>query len=269
MSVITGTFLSTTTIATTATLGSIRVGDYLDIDPGTGVLSVNTASLGTIAYTLPIATTSTLGGIKVGQFLDIDTATGVLSVNTVSIGQVSYSLPIATTSTLGGIKVGSGLSINPSTGVLSASASGSVDLTEDMETNGFYIRHSALQPDANILFAPNNVRLASNANTDITLGTDDITIDADDYIILSSPYVEVGSTINNSRLHVGRIYNYSGVGPPFFPAGIQFGDQTVQLTAYYANDFGPAIAGSNYGIEQQARVVDFNNPTLSVDYNLS
>jgi len=268
LSVQTGSFLSTTTIATTASLGSIRVGDYLDIDPGTGILSVNTTSLGTIAYTLPIATTSTLGGIKVGQFLDIDTATGVLSVNTVSIGQVSYSLPVATTSTLGGIKVGSGLSIDAGTGVLSATTSGNISLTEDMETNGFYIRRSALYPDANILLSPNATSISSNASTSITLQTDDITLSADDFIYLSSPYVRVGSAINTSRLHVSRIYSYSGVGAPFFPAGIQFGDQTVQLTAYYSNDFGPVQATSIAGIEQQARVVDFNNPTLSVDYNL-
>lgn len=130
-------------VATTSTLGGIKVGEYLSISGG-GVLSVNTSSLGTLAYTLPTATpyvkggiqigrgvsvdegerlnlnaatTSTIGGIKVGDYLSI---TGdVLTVNTASLGLAV--LPIATTSTLGGIKVGSGLTINSSTGVLSAS----------------------------------------------------------------------------------------------------------------------------------------------------
>jgi hypothetical protein len=33
-------------------------------------------------------------------------------------------------------------------------------------------------------------------------------------------------------LNVNRIYNYNGNFAPLFPAGIQFGDQTIQRTAY-------------------------------------
>jgi hypothetical protein len=134
-------------IATTSTLGGIKVGEYLLINE-TGVLSINTSSLGTIAYTLPTAsagikggvrigtgvnidvserlnlnaaTTSSIGGIIVGDYLLINN--NVLSVNTASLAEefiaLSYTLPIATPSVLGGIKVGTGLSINTTSGVLS------------------------------------------------------------------------------------------------------------------------------------------------------
>jgi hypothetical protein len=282
-------------IASTTTLGGIKVGQFLDINPSTGVLDVNTASIGQVSYSLPVATTSTLGGIKVGDYLDINTETGVLSVNTLSIGQATYTLPVATASVLGGVKVGSTLNINTETGVLNADTattanvgvvqigsglsvtaaglisvdtSTRVSLSEHMVTNGFEIRRTNVATSAKLDLETTNTVLQASNDSRLNLYATTASIKVDDRIDLRAPSVRIGDIITDSNLLVSRIYNYSGVGPPFFPAGIQFGDQSVQLTAYYGNDFGPVQATSDYGIEQQARVVDFNNRTLSVDYNL-
>jgi hypothetical protein len=39
-------------------------------------------------------------------------------------------------------------------------------------------------------------------------------------------------------LHVRAIYNYDGTFAPFFPAGVQYQDQTVQRTAWRGYDQG-------------------------------
>jgi len=91
------------TTATATVLGGIKVGTYLTINPSTGVLSINTATLGAAIsndYELPFATASVLGGIKIGSGLQINNSNGVASVR------------IATTSTPGMIQVGSGLLVD-------------------------------------------------------------------------------------------------------------------------------------------------------------
>ena len=140
-------------IASAAILGGVKIGEYLSINATTGVLTVNTATLGpalgSLSYTLPIATASILGGVKIGDtlninavsgvlnadiastssvgvvkigdYLTINSSTGLLSINTSTLGPalVDVALPIATTSTLGGIIVGDYLTINTSTGLMS------------------------------------------------------------------------------------------------------------------------------------------------------
>lgn len=59
-------------IASSTTLGGVKVGTGLTIDPVTGVLSAT-------PYNLPIASATDLGGVKVGTGLSIDPVTGVLS----------------------------------------------------------------------------------------------------------------------------------------------------------------------------------------------
>jgi hypothetical protein len=61
-------------VATTTTLGGIKVGDRLSIDAD-GVLDA------TYTYTLPTASSSVLGGVKVGTTLDI--SSGVLNLKSV------------------------------------------------------------------------------------------------------------------------------------------------------------------------------------------
>lgn len=58
-------------IASSGTLGAVRVGSGLNIDPFTGILSAD-------SYSLPIASVGTLGGVRVGTGLTV-TGSGVLS----------------------------------------------------------------------------------------------------------------------------------------------------------------------------------------------
>jgi hypothetical protein len=60
-------------------------------------------------------------------------------------------------------------------------------------------------------------------------------------LVLNAPVVKVGPDEYHSELHVQKIYNYAGTYAPFFPAGVQLADQTVQVTAYHP-DGGPLPA---------------------------
>ena len=122
---------TTYSAATTEAAGLMSAADKTKLD------NIDTAANN---YSLPIASSSTLGGVKVGSNLSINSSTGVLSADnqlpaqtnnsgkflstngtTASWTSISeYSLPIASSSALGGIKVGTNLSINDTTGVLSA-----------------------------------------------------------------------------------------------------------------------------------------------------
>ena len=105
-----GQFLNVST-ATGSAIGGIKVGEYLSINAATAVLTVNTATLGpalgSLAYVLPTATDTVLGGVKVGTTLNINSATGVLNAD------------IASTSSVGVVMVGDYLNINTTTGLLS------------------------------------------------------------------------------------------------------------------------------------------------------
>jgi hypothetical protein len=84
-------------IASDQTLGGVKVGNNLSIDPQTGVMSATDT-----VYSLPNASPSVLGGIKVGTNLSID-ANGVLSATdttysagagiSISDGVISVSYP--------------------------------------------------------------------------------------------------------------------------------------------------------------------------------
>lgn len=102
------------------TLGGVKVGSGLYIDPNTGVLS-STIS----AYTLPtagIGPGGTLGGVKVDNSTITISSSGVIS------STYNYTLPIAGTvssGALGGVKVdGTTVIIDPQTGVISATGAG-------------------------------------------------------------------------------------------------------------------------------------------------
>ena len=257
---------ATLTTATTSTLGGIVVGDYLSINSSTGVLSVNTASLASLSYVLPIATESVLGGVTVGTTLNINTTTGLLNVDTATSSTIGVVVPgdfltingsgrisvdadalleyvttgsvgIATTTTLGLVKIGDTLNINTTTGVLNADIAttasvglvrignginvtttgtisiagplGASGLTGDLYTNGYRIR---------------------NGNSKIFIENSSTTLETDRTVL--------GNDIYNSFLQVSQIYNYSGTGPPFFPAGVQYQDSTVQRTAWRGYDQG-------------------------------
>lgn len=68
-------------IASASTLGGIRIGTGLAIDPN-GIVSL------TYSYTLPIASSASLGGVRVGMGLAIDSS-GILSATGLTQGSVS------------------------------------------------------------------------------------------------------------------------------------------------------------------------------------
>ena len=49
---------------------------------------------------------------------------------------------------------------------------------------------------------------------------------------LSASQTKIGQSASSSTLLVQNIYNYAGTFAPVFPAGIQFGDNSVQVTAF-------------------------------------
>ena len=99
-------------IASSSTLGGVKVDGSTIVINGTGIISAP-------AYTLPTASQSTLGGVKVDG-TSITISNGIIS------GSSSYSLPTATigtqsTGTLGGVKV-DGTTITISNGVISSAS---------------------------------------------------------------------------------------------------------------------------------------------------
>lgn len=230
--------------------GGIRFSDgTVQTTAGTGTFTIS-----------QIASTTVLGVIRVGNYLAINSGTGVLNV--IPDAGWTYSLPFATTSTLGGIKVGYGLAINSSTGVLDVTSSTftntqatNVSLASDMFTNGFFIRSTGTgtgyESYAQITGGRINVKttgtidiLATSSTASIRLrnlssATNPTSIEINTATIeLKAPYIIGGTDVYNSTLQIGRIYNYAGTSAPFFPAGVQYQDNTIQRTAWRGYDQG-------------------------------
>lgn len=74
-------------------------------------------------YTLPVATSFTLGGVKIGSNITVNTGTISISKTNVTnaLGytppttDTKYTLPNATSSTLGGVKIGSNITVSSGT----------------------------------------------------------------------------------------------------------------------------------------------------------
>lgn len=222
-------------------LDPVRIGDGgIIFADGTVQLSA-----GGGAFTATqIASSSTLGVIRVGQYLSINSGTGVLSVDrdTLKSGTTWYTLPRASTSTLGGIAVGNGLvmdgdTLNVATTI--TSVVGRINLTEDMYTNVYAIRRSSGSSTyidlSNARFASGNNSLDLFANT-VYLTADTTSIELsknNSTIYIKANETVIGQSAGYSTLQVGRIYNYAGTNAPFFPAGVQYPDNTIQVTAFY------------------------------------
>ena len=305
--------------ATNTILGGIKVGSGLQV-LSDGTLNVNggeggavtsiSAGTGTFVSTSSGAVTVWIQPVTTNTF-SAGTGTAV-TINTVT-NDVTYRVIPATSSTLGGIIVGEGLNVNQN-GVISASSTatmGNINLTEDMRTNGFDIKHSSAYANSKLTVSTTTVALQALGRTSVVskllLGDlndteanvisltrgDDIVVDfrnitgyptyrtpgytarinsfannyievdngssklrltntatiiANDGITLAvsngqanieanltnikSTATILGTTVNNSTLRVERIYNYNGTFAPFFPAGVQFQDNTVQFTAF-------------------------------------
>ena len=236
---------------------------------------INSAGTGSFNLT-QIASTATLGVIRVGNNLTINSSTGVLNA---TFTYTEYVLPAASVSTRGGIKVGNGLTISgPQNDILNVSTStqfGNVSLTQDMLTNGYNIKSnsagdSVLQLIDNTFYLTGGgegivkgsyiFQISKNGGELEILGNSadirlkniglnrSIILEANTASIASN-LTKIGRSANTSTLHVQKIYNYAGSYAPEFPAGIQFGDASVQVTAWQTST-----------LIQSSIVVDFDNP---------
>jgi len=243
--------------------GGIQFGD------GSVLTTANiTTNTNTGTSIVPIATNTRLGVVKIGSGLTIQDD-GTLS------GAGSYTLPAATSNTRGGVRLGTGItvtdgdviSVNSTTFITTSTNVGKVSLTEDMTTNGYYIR-AAAGSDSYLLLGSNQgyARLSASYSdyyfADLKLHTEDfmgpkhfwtelsnsegIDIIAPNINLVSSNETTIG-TASTSTLNVQRIYNHAGTYAPTFPAGIQFGDNSVQVTAWQTST-----------LYQQ--YIDFQNP---------
>ena len=80
-------------------------------------------------------------------------------------------------------------------------------------------------------------------------------------------YAQHGLTIpvgSKFKCTHGTIQNFSGTGPPLLADGVQYGDLSVQRTAWPGYDYGQVIKSSAYGPSVPQ---DFNNTSLAVDFN--
>lgn len=282
----TTTYTISAKTATTSERGAIRLYNG-SINP-----IFDTFRLVGDALFINTATQTRIGGVRIGEYLKSSDELGTLTINTATL--VPYlntliSIPTASASTLGGIKVGSGLAIDGS-GVLSvttATTGGAISLTQDMLTNGYWIKYANTTTNSELLISNNSITMAVdtvpyrgmtingttselgyNINTIFRAESDKITaktqygryestnlgsgiyytttssavlnstsadITANQINLKSRTQTVVGADIYNSELQVSKIYNYSGTGPPFFPEGIQMPDNTVQITAYRAD----------------------------------
>ena len=270
-----GSGISITADGTISAEGGGGAGGDTIVAAGTGTVIYSSVSGSTSTYTVALtpASSGTLGGVIVGSGLDIDGA-GVLSTTatstpatTLDLGVVrigtginvsgtgTISIPIASASVRGSIRVGTGLSIDGS-GILSGSATlntGTFSLSSDAKSNEFKITDDTTlnylrldgpgaNYDVNLVAGGTGAGVLISANTTATITAGTVaTISAGQIALSSTATTTVGSSINTSELRVQKIYNYAGTYAPFFPAGIQLADQTVQITAYHP-DGGPLPA---------------------------
>jgi hypothetical protein len=230
-------------IASSSVLGGIKVGSRLAINSITGVLSADDQS-----YTLPTASSTILGGIKVGGGLSINsgilsvinTGTGYFSTTTVSLGSTmftnGYSIRWAEGSN-------SFLDINQNTVFLQANEDISISASDDVDITA----DGTLTIDGGVtnILGTNSTTIQINTDKKITIDTDQTNVKHTTKVNVDSPYIQLGAQSTGhtdiGELRVQKIYNYAGTYAPFFPAGIQLADNTVQITAYHP-DGGPLPA---------------------------
>lgn len=180
-------------------------------------------------YSLPVASTTTRGGVLIGNNIAVEYS-GMISVST------------ATTATLGLVRIGNGISVS-NTGTISVSTlSNQVSLASDLYTNGYKIGRDATginTTNTYLVFESNSLRLQSStstiltlSNTTATIAASTTTVESSTMFIKTSFATIVGSDIYNSRLRANEMTSFSGVGPVQFVHGIQFDDNTTQITAW-------------------------------------
>jgi hypothetical protein len=232
--------------------------------PDGSILSTAYVGTGTNSI-VPIASTTQTGVIKVGNNLTI-TGDGTLNAN-----QNDYSLPAATPSIRGGVRIGNGITITNDDTInadYTTATIGIVSLTQDMYTNGNLIKWKSNgfgyinfpdrfgltlgATDSAITFNPGypgaSIYLSAEGSSQpILIGGNGVDIRSGDILLKSTSKTVIGSDQSHSQLRVQQIYNYAGTYAPTFPAGVQFPDNSVQVTAWQTST-----------LYQQ--YIDFQNP---------
>ena len=228
----------TLNIAADTTRGGITTDPssttFFQVHPVTGVASVNASDLFTHlrANNQYFATTATTGIVQVGQYLTVNN--GVVSINTTTL-YADLVLSTATSTRLGGVKIGTNLSatgdgtLNVATG--SASTKGVVQVGNNINVSGGTI----------------SVATGSTSTLGLVKLGPGLSLDSNGAVIpdysytgtlrLSVEKVYIGTDIYHSTLYVERIESFDENGPVFFPGGVRYPDNTVQLTAY-PGDYG-------------------------------
>jgi len=266
-SVMTSEYIPNYPLASRSVFGVVKIGENIQVNDG--VISVTTSSL----YTLPAATTSIRGGIRVGY--------GLYAGNSDPFQpQDQLNLGAATASVRGGVRLGTGLTVTDgdviNAAVSTSTVFGNISLTQDAYLNTYRIRNDpsgqqyfGIQPGlggaSNIKMGTNTkgfslYQIGDSSRIDIVGGeiyatgslfnvaVDTISLDAGGDINISTPTRTRIGNGTTSTLYVQKIYNYAGTYAPTFPAGVQFADNSVQVTAWQPNT-----------LYQQ--YVDFQNPT--------
>ena len=277
------------TTASTSTIGGIVIGDGLQVNNGKTTLKlggnslyidsngalnvVSTASSGvfdlsadgyTNGYSIRHSLANSSTFITVGaNNIGIASPLGVLNVGNqtyMTAGGLAGRLDLGSYTTLRATQ-DSGLFITPSGANLQFNPWTKLQLAIDdvqLQANSDAYRLALGPYGAEIRRAddPNQAKIVLDLNE---------TILSNNVIVkVESPDTRFGKSLYDSRIYAAVILNYSGTGPPLLAEGTQYGDLSVQRTAYPAYNYGQVIRGAEYGPTVPQ---DFNNLSLAVDFN--
>jgi hypothetical protein len=261
--------------ASSTVLGGIKIGQGLSIDPDTGVVNVsNTASITDLVNDLYIndyaikyktgetgalsysTATNQTGAPIIATRLESDSNTGLtlrendtllqsnsnllrfqkfasgssLQLSNTDSGSLSMTSTNVTLTAVNTLTLAGGAAISITAPAMLVDVDDiTVDAIDvDITANNFTV-YAATVFTGSVDFA---------AETTIGNTTTELTLRGTNILAQSSGYTRIGSNNTSSNLHVRAIYNYDGTFAPFFPAGVQYQDQTVQRTAWRGYDQG-------------------------------
>ena len=262
--------------ATANALGGIKVGQNLSIDANgvlnavgtftniTGQFNLGSNSY-TNGYTISYSTSTSAGGEVDVNIDNVAISAGYTNArNIISVDNYGITLDSYGTGQLvvgdNGVRIdGVGTSSTFSSSQINLNANSAVNLNAGdfklrMTNNTARIYTNLTNESAKLVLEPGESTLQAD---------DTLTLTAPTLMKLQSPFIQMGS-LYDSRLYVGTIQNFSGTGPPLLADGVQYGDLSVQRTAWPGYDYGQIIRGAAYGPNVP---LDFNNTSLAVDFN--
>ena len=277
------------TTATTSTIGGVVIGDGLQVTSGKTTLKLGGNSLYIDANgALDVISTASSGVFD----LSADGYTNGYAIRH-SVGSSGTFITVGGSSIAMATPTGV-LNLGSQTYMTAGGQAGRLDLggftrlralpdrelvigsDDTVLRAGFYTKLQLAVDDVQLQANSDAYRLALTRNgadisrpddasrAKLVLGVAETVLSNNTVVKIQSPDTQFGSNIFNSRIYAGVIYNYSGTGPPLLAEGVQYGDLSVQRTAWPGYDYGQVIKSSAYGPSVPQ---DFNNPSLAVDFN--